>query len=155
MNATDRLSIVALPAWYPLGEYRRRLVLDGKPTSVVVHGDAISKQYVCGNGFVLITQYDYFDGVSHWFYRLDPSARVLDQASTPDYFGFIQKISVEGPTEISFGFFGTNDQWRLSVKEAGFWSFGRAALARRFNRFFFCKRYLSMQRARPPREARI
>ena len=53
--------------------------------------------------------------------------KVLDQAATPDYFGF----------------YGTNDQWRVRVRQTGFWSFTGLALRLRLNRFFLRKRYMS------------
>lgn len=125
-------------------EYRRRLLFDGHPTSIVIHGEKIAAQFACGQHFLLITHYDYFDNASHWFSLLNDRLQVVDQASTPDYFGFIQNITIHSPTEIRFGFFGTNDQWSLSVNEVGRWAFGWPAVARRPNRFILAKRRLAL-----------
>jgi hypothetical protein len=123
-------------------EYRRRLYVDGH-AGCIVHGDNISVQYEYGSHLLLITNHDWFEGTSHWFYWLNSSGHVVDQASTPDYFGFIQDLAVDEPDTIRFGFFGTNDKWSLLVSEPGVWSFAPAHLLRRANRFLLAKRHLS------------
>ena len=145
MNATDRFSLATLRSSDQPWEQRSRLLLDGQPTRTVVLGDEIARQYACGDLFLLFTSYDYYDGVSHWFYVVDGSGRVKDEASTPDL-GFIEGISVEGESQVSFGFFETNDRWTLVLRERGIWSFTAADLARRAGRFLFRKRYLTLTR---------
>lgn len=143
MQATDRFSLRALPERHPARGFRCRLLLDGQPTDTVVEGDEIVRQYACGDLFLLITRYDYFDGVSHWFYVVNECGRVKDEASTPDSFGFLAGITVEGESQLSFGF-GTRDRWTLIVREGGVWSFTAADLARRAGWFLLRRRYLSL-----------
>lgn len=99
-----------------------------------------------GTCSLVITSYDYFDGVCTWFYLLDCTGVMIDSASTPDYFGFIQDIEVREPATIHFGFFGTDERWELTTREKGCWSFAPAQLARRINRFFFRKRFMLLNR---------
>jgi hypothetical protein len=99
VKPTDRFSVQELPARDPLREYRRRLLLDGRPTPVVIHGEAIAAQFACGKHFLLVTQYDYFDGVSYWFYLVNDKVRVVDLASTPDYFGRVGNARTIGDVQ--------------------------------------------------------
>jgi hypothetical protein len=144
VNSTERFSLAPLPARGSTHEYRRRLLLDDQRVCTV-NGDEISVQLECGKHFLVVTNYDYFEGVSHWFYLLNDRGVVVDQVSLPEYPGFIERITVDSPIAISFGFFGTNDQWSLTVNERGRWSFALTDPARRLNRFLFFKRRLSFQ----------
>jgi hypothetical protein len=144
MQATDRFSLRALPERHPARGFRRQLLLDDQLTHQAVEGDEIVRQYACGDLFLLITRYDYYDGVSHWFYVVDGRGRVKDEASTPDGIGFLAGITVEGESQLSFGFFGADDRWTLILREGGVWSFTTADLARRAGRFLLRKRYLSL-----------
>jgi hypothetical protein len=143
----DSLSLRELPALVPLRSHLRRLVVNGNPTDIVVWGDELTRQYHCGARYLLITNYDHFEAVTHWFYLLGSDGRVIDQASTPDYFGFFEKESIEASQELSFGFYGTNDRWRLRVMESGQWSFAWFNLRLRVNRFLLRKRFLHFERS--------
>jgi hypothetical protein len=144
MQATDRFSLGALPERHPAKGFRRRLLLDGQPTDTVVEGDEIVTQYACGDLFLLITRYDYYNAVSHWFYVVNGCGRVKDEASTPDRVGFLAEITVAGESQLSFGFSGTDERWTLILKEGGVWSFTAADLARRGGWFLLRRRYLSL-----------
>jgi len=120
------------------------LVRDGKPTWVVVDGDEISAQFLCGAFTILVTNYDYFDGVSTWFHLIDSEGRIRDIVSTPDYFGFIQDVESPAELELNFGFHGTNDQWSLCMREKPVWSFRIGDLRSRVNRFLFSQRRLML-----------
>jgi hypothetical protein len=146
----ERFSMEKLPFWYPSRAFKRRLVSTGRSLRSVVNGDEIAGQFLLAGHSLIVTNYDYFDGVSTWFYLVDPTGKVIDNVSTPDYFGFIQDVKVQGPSGINFGFYGTNDRWELLVHESGFWSFKLAALARRINRFFWRKRYISLKCVKNP-----
>jgi hypothetical protein len=143
MQQSDRFSLGKPPLVSPFREYRRALLLDGKPTGTTVWGDALSAAYSVGDRFLVISNYDYFDATTHYFYLLGSNLRPLDVASTPDYWGFFQDAKAEVPDRITFGFFGTNDRWSLVVSEHGFYSYRSSELRRRINRFFFCKRYMT------------
>ena len=142
MLLSTRFSLSELAPSQPAREYKRSLLLDGSPTKRLVYGDSISAQYACGSVYLVVTHYDHYDAVSHWFYVLGATARVLDQASTPDYFGYLQHITIEGSNEIAFGFYGTNDRWHAIVREAGVWSFAWPNLQLRMNRFLLSKRHV-------------
>jgi hypothetical protein len=142
------LTINQLGLRHPLRDYQRRLIIGGMPTSVLVSGEEVAGQFECGRMSLLVTSCDYFNSVSYWFYLLDASGKVIDMVSTPDYFGFLEWRESGTSTELLFGFFGTNDVWRLSIHEYGQWSLTKAHLSRRVNRFFLSKRYLSLNCAK-------
>ena len=148
MRASSLYSLQQLPRWHPFATHCRRLVADGKPLPVVVNGDEIGLQLSCSEYTVLATNYDYFDGCHHWIYLLGRDGNPIDQLSMPDEFGFIQDVAVVSPTEVAFGYFGTNDRWNLVVRERGFWSYAPRTLLRRPNRFLLAKRRLEVQRTK-------
>jgi hypothetical protein len=145
MRLSDRFSLAELPVTHSDHEFTRWLVCDGKPTDIRVHGDGLAGQYECeGAGvFLLVTQYDHYESVAHWFYVVTRDGEILDQATTPDYFGFLERPVVEPPATLAFGFYGTHDQWRVRVQPTGVWSFDRLALRLRLNRFLLRKRYMT------------
>jgi hypothetical protein len=144
MKPVEQYSLLALPAWYPFGECKRRLVRDGRPTRTVVDGDEIAAQFLCDGFTVLVTNYDYFEGVSNWFHLIDYEGKIQDIVTTPDYFGFLQGVESQTELELKFGFYGTNDQWRLRVHEKPIWSFRIGELRSRANRFLFSRRRLML-----------
>lgn len=145
MQPTLKFSLSAASPGRPLEQHERRLVLDGTPTSTVVPGDEISAQYACGDVSLVITHFDHFEAVSHWCLAIDRDGAMLDRVSTPDYFGFIERIVVESPDSISFGFHGTAQRWQIQLHPAGFRSYARAELGLRWNRFLFRRRFLSLR----------
>lgn len=114
----------------------------------VVMGEKIVAQFQVQDLSLVVTCYDYFDGVSHWLYVVDGRGVIVDSASTPDYFGFLERLEVDGPNRISFGFFGTNDRWSLELHVHGFWSYRLEHLVRRINGHVLCKRYMSLRCSR-------
>lgn len=129
-----------------MGIYRRRLVRKGQPLPVVVNGDALDLQLALGPFTLLATSYDYFDGCQHWLYLLRWDGMPVDQLRMPDQFGYIQDVLVLADNDISLGYFGTNDRWRLAISEQGFRSFSPTALLMRPNRFLLSRRHLSTQK---------
>jgi hypothetical protein len=142
MKAAFHLSLANLSSRHPFHEHRRRLVINGEQSATVIFGDEIDGVYRFGSLHLLITRYDYYDGVSHWFSVLDQQGKILDMASTPDYFGFIEWIEQPSQDSLRFGFFGTNDIWQVRICTEGEWSFKLSDLARRWNRYFSSKRHL-------------
>jgi len=124
--------------------YWRRLVVHEVPTSTLICGESLMAQYTCAGLGVLLTDYDYYDGTQHWCYLITPAGSVSDLVSPPDTFGALQTPTVESAEQISFGCYGTNDRWTLTVNTAGFWSFHPAHITCRWNRFMFAKRYLTL-----------
>jgi hypothetical protein len=148
VRESSSYALQELPKWYPFAEYRRRLVVEGKPLHVVVNGDEIGLQLNCGSHTILATNYDYFDGCQHWIYLLRRDGKPVDQLRMPDEFGFIRDMTVISPSEVAFGYFGTNDRWNLVVHESGFCSYALVAMLRRPNRFLLAKRYLTARRTK-------
>jgi hypothetical protein len=144
-------SFQPLSRLHPLRQYKRRLALDGRPLDAVLNGDEIGLQKEFGGFTLLATHYDYFDGVEHWFYLLSDRGQVVDRVRMPDVFGFIQNVAEVSPNELAFGYFGSNDQWRIVVNERGFRAAGPGLLLKRLNRFFFAKRHLTLHRTKGPR----
>ena len=138
-----------LPHWYPGRNVKRRLVMAGGHLRTIVNGDTIAGQFSLVGNSLIATSYDYFDGVSYWFYLIDPAGKIIDNVSTPDYFGFMEDVDTTKPDALSFGFFGTDDKWEIAVQPRGFWSFKFSELTPRINRFFWRKRYLSLKRTLP------
>jgi hypothetical protein len=143
-------SLCPLSALHPFRQYKRRLTLGNQPLSVVVNGDEIGLQREFGDITLIATHYDYFDGVNHWFYLLSDHGRVLDQVRMPDVFGFIQNVTDVTQSELAFGYFGSNDEWRISISRSGSWSFKLDALLKRPNRFLLARRHLTLHRKKGP-----
>lgn len=155
MKESSSYGLQQLPNLFPFDEYRRRLCLEGVPLNVVLWGREIDIELTCGPFTFLHTNYDYFYGSHHWIYLLDPVGRPIDMLCMPDVFGFISDLKIVSPQEITFGYYGTNDKWSLTVWEHGYWSFTPNELARRLNRFLLSKRFLEVRRTKgePWREA--
>lgn len=117
MKAVNQFTLGSRPVWGMMREYRRHL-LKADNSVCVVYGDRLHHQFQCDAGYLLVTSYDYFEGTHHWFYLSDLNGHVLDRVSTPDYFGFIEKVQIEEVSSIGFGFFGTNDRWSLTVRKS-------------------------------------
>jgi hypothetical protein len=145
MRRSDRFTLAELPVSHPDHEFKCGLVCDGAPTNVLLMGDMLAAQYECDGVFLLVTHYDHYEAVAHWFYVVTREGKVLDQAATPDYFGFLERAVVEAPATLAFGFYGTHDQWRVRVQQTGFWSFSWLALRLRLNSFLLRKRYMSFR----------
>lgn len=143
MRPLDCFTLCELSVFHPHCEPKRRLFRDGNPTRALFMGDTLAAQYECEGVFLLVTHYDHYEAVTHWFYVVTREGKVLDQAATPDYFGFLERVVVEAPATLAFGFYGTNDQWRVRVRPTGFWSFSGLALRLRLNRFLLRKRYMA------------
>ncbi len=146
LHEPQQYALQALPKWHPLGVYRRRLVRKGQALPVVVNGDALDLQVELGPFTLLATSFDYFDGCHHWLYLLRWDDTPVDQLRMPDQFGYIQDVLVLADNDISLGYFGTNDRWRLAISEQGFRSFSPRALLMRPNRFIFARRHLLTRR---------
>jgi hypothetical protein len=142
MELLTRFSLRPLPPWHPRRALGAAELMSGPETRCIVAGDELAFQARLGNAYLVVVDYDCFECTDHWFYLLDERERVVDQVSTPSYLGFIEKIVYESPDSISFGFFGTNDRWSLSVSQRPFWSFAPVHLQVRPNRFLLARRRL-------------
>ena len=144
-----KYSLQHLSRWREVLEHRRSLLCHGEPTPITVNGDQISFQFSCGASTLLATNYDYFEGVSHWIYLLGAHGEQLDAVTLPDSFGYCEEINVITDDKLSFctfGSFGTNHNWSVGVDEKGYWSFAPHDLRIRLNRFFFAKRRLRVHK---------
>jgi hypothetical protein len=146
MRASSSFALASPPNADPLLQHRRRLITGAGVHASIVNGDKIEFQFDCGGCTLLATSYDHFDNCAHWIYLLTRGGKILDQVDMPDVFGFVQDVQVVAENELAFGYFGTHDRWHLVVIEAGVWSYARAALAMRMNRFLLSKRRLMLRR---------
>lgn len=119
MNDIKRFSSLPSPTGVVGDNARLALQCDGRATGVFLSGDTLQYQFRCTGGYLLVTCYDYFDGVHYWFTLLSDDLRVMDVISPPDYFGSMQDVGHPGPDMLSFGFFNTTDRWRLAVISSG------------------------------------
>jgi hypothetical protein len=149
MTTKFKLTLALVRSRHFLHEFQRRLVINGQETATVVYGDRIEKVCRFGANHLLVTSYDYFDGVHHWFTMLNSRGKILDMATTPDFLGFIQWLDSPSPDCLRFSFFGADDIWQIRVLSEGTWSFRRIDIERRWNRYVFAKRrmFFSIEKA--------
>lgn len=150
MQPSEALSLRELPPRHAHRDVMRALVLDGAPTRTVVHGDRIAAQFRCDRVHLLVTQYDHYESVSHWFHVIGPGGAVLDLAATPDTFGFLDQTTIEPSQSLLCGFFGSAQRWRVRVLDPAVWSFTALDLRLRANRFLLSKRHLRFEPIAPP-----
>lgn len=98
MEHTDAASLVKKSSWWMFGSESRRLCLEGRPTDTCLSGDEISAQFVLRDRYLIVTHYDYFDYVSHWFHLVDRSGTVIDMLSTPAYLGSLNRSALRAAT---------------------------------------------------------
>jgi hypothetical protein len=127
----------------------RKLLFQGKDVDLVVCGDEIVAQYKVGPSYLVISEYDYFDGVTCWFNLISTDFKLLDVVTTPDYRGLNDQIEVLVGGRLRFGFFDTADRWELAVSQKPFWSFARRHLCCRIKPFIFRRRWLELTRIAP------
>ena len=113
---------------------------------LVLNGVEIHKEYKIGKNTLLITYYDHFDGVMYWFNLLSETSNVLDVVSTPEYFGFIQNTKIVNNETITFGFYNTDDIWKIKCSDVGTWDFSITEVFKRPIKYMPRKRYLWLQK---------
>lgn len=149
MKSSDSETLITLanaPCWHPMREHVRRVNLGGRLTNTVVSGEGILFQRKFGTAYLIVTAYDYYDAVSHWFYLLDVRGRIIDVVSPPDYFGFLGDVTEVNQSSIRFRFNpGGEDWWSLQVDLKGRWCYDADDIRYRLNRFLFLKRHLSLK----------
>jgi hypothetical protein len=131
-------------------EFKCCLAANGEPLPVVINGEAINLQLTCGAHTLLATSYDYFDGCHQWLYLLDSNGKPIDALHMPDSLGFLQNLKVLSANEVSFGYFGSNDEWHVTVHADGYSSYAASKLRLRPNRFFLAKRHLAVHCIKGP-----
>lgn len=153
MTPVDLFSLDPLPEKHPDREYSRYLAIDGLATKQPVTGIRISQQFSCGNDYLIITDYDYFDGVHTWFHLVDRHGALKDTVSTPDDFSFLQDLEMLKSNAIRFGFYGTDKHWELTIEPDAYWSFSLPDLQRRDVKFWLRRRYLRLEPSNVPRSS--
>jgi hypothetical protein len=123
MDIIEHFTVEKLPSYYPMQETRRRLLFKSSQTAIIVNGDEIEAQFSWGDWYVVMMQYDYFDGTSHWIYLLDRQLKRKDICSPPDTFGFLQDVEHVADDRMQFGFYGTEARWELALVPQAYWSF--------------------------------
>jgi hypothetical protein len=146
MHATDFMT-EALTS--PAADWNRKLLFQGKDTGLVIAGDQIAAQRKVGQFYLVVSEYDYFDGATCWFNLISTDFKLLDVVSTPDYMGLNDQIEVLEGGRLSFGFFGTADRWELAVSQKPFWSFARRHYWCRIKPFIYHRRWLELTRIAP------
>ncbi|WP_108124654.1 hypothetical protein [Saccharospirillum mangrovi] len=114
----------------------------GEDKHITLSGISIEAEYKVGGHTLLITKYDSFNSVKYWFNLLDEDLNLVDEASTPEYFGFIQNLKSHSGNLITFGFYGTEDKWALRYTPEGVRRF-------RFSRpltLVFKKRFITIKK---------
>jgi hypothetical protein len=130
----------------PAPDWNRKLLFQGKDTGMVIAGDQIAVQRTLGQCYLVVSEYDYFDGVTCWFNLISKDFKLLDAVTTPDYRGLNDQIEVLERGRLRFGFVGTADGWELAVSQKPFWSFARRHLCCRIKPFIFRRRWLELTR---------
>jgi hypothetical protein len=141
MSTTD---FTTEPLACPAPQWSRKLVFQHKDTGLIIAGDRIAAQRVAGPGYLLVSEYDYFDGVSCWFNLISSDFKLLDVVSPPDYLGLNDQIEVLNGGRLIFGFVGTADRWELAVLQKPFWSFARQHFRCRSKPFIWRPRWLEL-----------
>lgn len=144
MNEIKRFSSLPSPTGVAGDNARIALQCDGRATGVFLSGDTLQHQFRCTGGYLLVTCYDYFDGVQYWFTLLSDDLRVMDVISPPDYFGSMQDVGQPGPDMLSFRFVDTTDRWRLAVVSNSAGGPPSDAATRRPLRFFLRPRRIRL-----------
>jgi hypothetical protein len=123
-----------------------RPFFDGKPSDLILSGDTIEYQYALGSLYLVITHYDYWEGTSYWFNLLDRRLGLLDVISPPEEPGFIQDVSALDEHALEFSFFDKPARWRLCAAERPHWDFRPGVAFQRPFRYWFSRRYLTLDR---------
>jgi hypothetical protein len=123
---------------------------DGKPGDLILSGDTIEYQYDLGGSYLVITHYDYWEGTSYWFNLLDRRLGLLDVISPPEQPGFIQDVSFFDEHGLEFSFFNKPARWRLCALDRPHWDFRPGVAFQRPFRYWFSRRYLTLDRLPVP-----
>ncbi len=115
----------------------------GISTRIVVNGDEIQHQFKVGDYTLLITHYDYFDGVDYWFSLINNKNRVVDIVRGPNRNCFITLIEVR-EFELLFKYFDSDDIWSLEVFDKGSWKFKLFDIIRRHPKCWFYKKRIEL-----------
>ena len=83
-------STEALPASAP--DWCRKLLYQARDTGVVIEGDHIAAQRKLGQFYLVVSEYDYLDGVACRFNLISADFKLLDVVSPPDYRGLVEPI---------------------------------------------------------------
>jgi hypothetical protein len=116
---------------------------ESKDRGIELKGIKIFKELRVGDLTLVITYYDSLDAVTYWFNLISENLTLVDTISTPAYFGFMENIEINfNDNSIEFGFFDTEDRWKLKSSSKGRYSFKPSELFRRPSSMMFSKRYL-------------
>ncbi len=125
--------------------YTMSLARGAEDTGLVINGDEIHFQFEIEGLVLLVTHYDYYDGVNYWYYLINDENKIVDMASTPDYFGFLE-LKEQSRDEIKFSFFDSTEKWSLKIYPNGTWKVSLADLIRRSPKFWLSKKYIKLKR---------
>ena len=126
-------------------EYHRNLWFSDKKLRRGIFGEKITFQYKLSSGYLLGTEYDYFDGVHNSYFYLDNDLRFLDEIYWHDTFGFMQDLKITNKNEICFGFYDSKDIWHLSIEASGYRNYWLTHTIHRPVLKWLSKRYLRLE----------
>ncbi|MDD5028866.1 MAG: hypothetical protein PHH58_05085 [Rhodoferax sp.] len=140
-SITDFTTATALP---PAPDSLCSLYLRGQKLGISLPGTGLVAQYQAGDQFLLVSDYDYFDGVTNWFTLLAPDGIVLDVVSPPDVAGGIDKLELVGHRQLHFGFYHSPERWQLTLLPKPLWRFSQQYLWCRSSPFMLSRRWLHL-----------
>jgi len=164
IDATQDLSLLSDGGNDPCRLFGSRLLIKGRLTPTRLYGDRIELQLRFNDGYLVITEYDYFDSSNWWINLLTKDGRVLDVVAPPDSFGYVKDVQINGSTQLRVVMYtsaDSEDWWDITVDPTGFPSFALRHLRMRLNRFLLRRRHLSLQcrrmeaRSAPPESAAV
>ena len=144
MEETRRFSGSLIKNKTPNDPVMMHLNHEKRSTDLLVCGDEISHQFSVDGNTLLISHFDWLEGVSYWFKLVSERQKLIDVVSTPHYFGFIENISVTSENTLEFGFFNSRDRWRLHFNIPGKYCTDPRGFLRRPLRFWLKKCFLEI-----------
>jgi hypothetical protein len=102
-------------------EARSELLLENRPTGVIVKGAYLEKQYQAQSGFVIFMSVSPFEDILK-IYFLSPDLLILDGFELGFIYtdGSLADVEVMNSRVIHFSFFGP-DRWELTILDRSRW----------------------------------
>lgn len=149
MQAITQFSIAPEKETSSPNQFHIKPLFEGRPSDLTLSGDTIEYQYDLDSAYLVITHYDYWEGTSYWFNLLDRQLRLLDVIAPPEQPGLIQDVTLCADDGIEFGVFNDDVRWRLCALQRPHWDFRLGTAFQRPFRYWFARRYLTLDRLSP------
>ncbi|EMJ91697.1 hypothetical protein [Leptospira alstonii] len=125
------------------------LIFKDKNTGILLQGERLAAQFQCPWGYLLITDFNYYDGVDYWYYFLNNALEIKDVVSQPeDPVGYMEAIRMTEPHTLQFAFYTPRPDgtWRLELHPKPFWDMSPSVIRLRPLRFAFKKRTIVLSK---------